>query len=137
MIHPHLLYGIVIWVSTFKTFQDKLSVLQNKALRIVAGGNWLDKATECYAKLNILKLDDLNKIEITKLMHRLANTKLLPQFFSFFTPKKSGTLANNATNINGTWLVRDGNRSGRYSSTGRSSRLKHRSNAPFLQLKDI
>ena len=40
MIHPHLLYGIVIWGSTFKTYLGKLSVLQNKALRIVARGNW-------------------------------------------------------------------------------------------------
>ena len=30
-----------------------------------------------------------------------------------------------------------GYRSGRDSSTGRSSRLKHRSNSPFLQLQDI
>ena len=32
---------------------------------------------------------------------------------------------------------RSGYRSGRDSSTGRSSRLKHRSYSPFLQLKDI
>ena len=37
MIHPHLFYGIVIWGSTFKTYLGKLSVLQNKALIIVAG----------------------------------------------------------------------------------------------------
>ena len=52
MIHPHLLNGIVIWGSTFKIYQGKLLVLQNKVLRIVAGGNRLDKATECHAKLN-------------------------------------------------------------------------------------
>ena len=32
---------------------------------------------------------------------------------------------------------RSGYRSGRVSLTGWSSRLKHRSNSPFLQLKDI
>ena len=35
-------------------------MLQNEALKIV-GGNWLDNATKCYAKLNILKLGDLYK----------------------------------------------------------------------------
>ena len=45
MIHPHLLYGIIYWGSTLKTYLGKLSVLQNKALRIIAGGNWLDNAT--------------------------------------------------------------------------------------------
>ena len=52
MIHPHLLYGIVIWGSTFKTYLGKLSILQNKSSRILAGGNWLDNATQYYAKLN-------------------------------------------------------------------------------------
>ena len=40
MIHPHLRYGVVIWGSTFKTHLGKLWILQNKALRIIAGGNW-------------------------------------------------------------------------------------------------
>ena len=88
MIPPHLLYGIVIGRSTFKTYQGKLSVLQNKALRIVAGGNWLDNTTQYYAKLNVLKLDNLYKFEIAKLMHQLVNNKLPPQFFLFFTPIK-------------------------------------------------
>ena len=72
MIDPYLLYGIVIWSYTFKTYLEKLSVLQNKGLRMVAG-NLLDNATECYAKLYILKLDDLYTFEIVKLMHKLVN----------------------------------------------------------------
>ena len=39
LIYSLFLYGIVIWSSTFKTYLGKLSVLQNKALRIIAGGN--------------------------------------------------------------------------------------------------
>ena len=88
MIHPDLLYGIIIWGSTLKTYLGKLSVLQNKALRIIAGGNWLNNATQYYAKLNALKLDDLCKFEIAKLMHQLVNNKLPPQFSSFFSPIK-------------------------------------------------
>ena len=57
-IYSHLLYGIVIWGSTFKTYLGKLSVLQNKALGTVAGGKYLDNATECYAKSNITKMND-------------------------------------------------------------------------------
>ena len=84
MIHPHLLHGIVIRGSTLKASSGKLSVLRNKALKIIAGGNWLDNATHYCEKLNILKLDDLYKFEIAKLMHQLVNNKLLPQFSSFF-----------------------------------------------------
>ena len=46
--HPHLFYGIVIWGSTFKTYLGKLSLLQNKALRIIAGGHQGDNATQYY-----------------------------------------------------------------------------------------
>ena len=38
-IHPHRFYVIVIWGSTFKTYLGKLSLLQNKAFRIIAGGH--------------------------------------------------------------------------------------------------
>ena len=41
MIHPRLLCGIVIWGFTFKTYEGKLSVLQNKTSRIAAEGKWL------------------------------------------------------------------------------------------------
>ena len=88
MIHSRLLYGIVIWGSTFKIYLGKLSVLQNKALRIIAAGNWLDNATQNYAKLNELKLDDLYKFEIAKVMHQLINNKLPSQFSSCITPVK-------------------------------------------------
>ena len=48
----------------------------------------MDNATECYAQLNTLKLDDLSKFEIAKLMNHLVNNKLPPQFSFFFTPIK-------------------------------------------------
>ena len=75
-----------IWGPTFKTYLGKLSVLQNKALRIIARGNWLDTATQYCVKLNILKLDDLYKFEIAKVMHQLVNNKLLRRFSSFLLP---------------------------------------------------
>ena len=83
MIHSHLLYGIVIWGSPFKAYLEKLSVLPNRALRIIAGGNLLNNATQYYVKLNVLKLDFLYKFEVAELMHQLVNNKLLLQFFCF------------------------------------------------------
>ena len=38
---------------------NKISILQNKAVKIVGGGKCNDKATLFYANLNILKLSDL------------------------------------------------------------------------------
>jgi len=35
LVLPHLLYGIVVWGATFKTYQAKLGTLQNKAVKAV------------------------------------------------------------------------------------------------------
>ena len=45
--------------STFKSYLKKLSTLQNKAVKIVRGGKYYDRATQFYAKLRVLKLVDM------------------------------------------------------------------------------
>ena len=86
---------------------SSLLVLQNKVLRVEAGGieflNWVGNVTQYYTKINILKLDHLYKFEIIKLMHQLVNNKLPPPFF--FYSHTSDTRANKETGINGTWFV--------------------------------
>ena len=64
MIHPYLIYGLVAWGSTFPSYIEKLNTLQNKAVKLIDGGNYLDMATPYYSKLNILELSDLYKLEI-------------------------------------------------------------------------
>ena len=54
MIHPYLLYGITIWENTYKTHLKRLKSLQNKAVKIIAGGQYLDDSTAYYKQLNIL-----------------------------------------------------------------------------------
>ena len=39
LIHLHLLYGPPICGSTFKTYLDKLQILQNKAIRIITNSD--------------------------------------------------------------------------------------------------
>ena len=38
LFHPHLLYRLVVWGSTFPTYMSKLESLQNKAVKIIGGG---------------------------------------------------------------------------------------------------
>lgn len=84
MVHPHLLYGISIWGGTFKTYQNKLNTLQNKAVKIVTGANYYDHATPSYIDLNLLKLPDLYQHEIAKLMFRQTNNNFPLTFSNFF-----------------------------------------------------
>ena len=55
LVHPHLLYGLVAQGLTFPTYLHKLASIQNKAVKLVVGGNFLESTTRFHAKLKILK----------------------------------------------------------------------------------
>lgn len=86
LIHPNLLYGLIAWGSTYPTYLNKLNTLQNKAVKLVGGGTFYDRATPYYLKLNIPKLEDMYKLDIAKLtynfIHRPTHLpKILNSFF--------------------------------------------------------
>ena len=63
IFHSHLQYGILAWSATYKSYYNKIAIPQNKAVKIIDGGKWNDRVMPFYAKLNILKLDDLIHFE--------------------------------------------------------------------------
>ena len=84
IVHPYLIYDLVAWGSNFPSYIEKLNILQNKTVKLIDGGNYLDRATPYYTKLNILKLPDLYKLEIAKFVHRLMHNTLPQSFSNFF-----------------------------------------------------
>ena len=88
LFHPHLLYGLLIWGSTYPTYLMRISSLQNKVVKLVGGGAFQDRATPFYYKLNIPKLTDLYKIEISQLMYNIVlRPRHLPNNFSKYFEK--------------------------------------------------
>ena len=83
-IHSHLLYGLSIWGSTHKSYSSKLQTLQNKAVKIIGGGKYMDHATPFSSKLKILKIPELNVHEVAKLVfhHHHQRIHLYSQTFS-------------------------------------------------------
>ena len=65
LIHTHLLYGLVVWGSSFKSKFKKLLSLQNKVVKLIGGGLLRDRATLFYSQLGILKLP--NRIRSRKI----------------------------------------------------------------------
>ena len=59
LFHPHLLYGLVVWVSSYRSYLMKISTLQTKVVKLVGGGVLQDRATLFYYKLNIPKLTEM------------------------------------------------------------------------------
>ena len=64
----------------------RLKSFQNKAVKIIAVGQYLDDSTAYYKQLNILNIEDLLTLEVAKLMHKFSLNKLPNRFSYFFTP---------------------------------------------------
>ena len=77
-IHSHLLYGLSIWGCTHKSYLSKLQTLQNKAVKIICGGKYMDHATPFYSKLKILKIPELCEHEVAKLVFYHYHQRLPP-----------------------------------------------------------
>ena len=97
ILHPHLLYGIVIWASTFDTYKQRLRALQNRAIRIITNARYTDFSNPLYFKLSILKLDDLFNYECAKLMHLSNNGRLPLHLNQQLNFKKVSTVHSNST----------------------------------------
>ena len=80
LIHPHLIYGLYIW----GFFPKRLTILQNKAVRILARRPYISHTTSIFKDLKILKLEDQYSIQLYKRYHKNTND-LLPSFFNSFT----------------------------------------------------
>jgi len=71
LFYPHLLYAIPMWGSTYKTYLQKISTLQNRAVKTITHTDWKSSPNPSYHSLNILKLDQLCKLEVSNIMHSL------------------------------------------------------------------
>ena len=82
LIHPHLIYGLYLWGFNPK----RLTILQKRAVRILALRPYLSYSTPPFKSLKIPKLEDLYIIQLNKLYYKNVNN-LLPSYFRSFTPQ--------------------------------------------------
>ena len=85
LIHTHLLYGLPVWGSTHPSYLKKLVTLQNKAVKLIGGGLYNDKASPFYSQLKILKLPYLYKLEIGKFVDAHFQNCLPLNISNYFT----------------------------------------------------
>ena len=84
LVHPHLLYGLFAWGTTYTSYLAKLCTLQNKVVRHIGGGSYREHSTPYYSNLKILKLPNLLKLETAKLVFRHLQNTLPPLIFNLF-----------------------------------------------------
>jgi hypothetical protein len=70
-IQSHLSYGISAWGSMVKLKDiKKLQVQQNKAIRNMCNVGRRVRMSDYYKKLNLIKIEDLVKLNLLKIAHR-------------------------------------------------------------------
>ena len=75
LIVPHFNYCNVIWGHTFKSYIDKIFLLQKRAIRIITKSDFRSSTDPLFAELNILPIHDLIKLHTLLSMFKLQNEK--------------------------------------------------------------
>ena len=84
LIHPHLIYGLYLWGFNPK----RLTILQKRAVRILALRPYLSHSTPLFKSLKIPKLEDLYIIQLYKLYYKNVNN-LLPSYLLLLSTHSS------------------------------------------------
>ena len=89
LVHLHFIFAFSIWGRCYLTYLRKLQRLQNKAVRIRMNSNFIPPITLQFHKLGILRITDLHKFEIPKIMHQYSSMfypqRLIHSFLMFLT----------------------------------------------------
>ena len=86
LCRSHMEFGIIAWGGVNLSKLKKITQLQKKCVRNVAGKGYNSHTDPFFSKLNILKFEDLFKYNSCRFMHKCINEKLPPSFKDFFTP---------------------------------------------------
>ena len=90
LIHPHLIYGLNLWGFKHK----RITILQKKAIRILAFRPYISHSTSAFKELKIPMLKDLYTIQLYKIYYKNIH-KILPVYFQRFLPNYNNGSAHN------------------------------------------
>ena len=80
---PHINYGLLLWGQN----QGRIFKLQKWAMRAITCSKYNAHTEPIFAKLKLLKIEDIHKIALLKLFHKYTN-KSLPRYFDNFIQQK-------------------------------------------------
>ena len=68
LVYPYLNYGILLWGNTYKKYLHKLEISPKKPIRTINRAMYNEPSSPLFKKCNILKLQDIYKLQCCKLM---------------------------------------------------------------------
>ena len=86
LIYPHLSYCNIVWGSTYSTSLRKITILQNRFVRLASRSAWDAAAAPLFKQLEILTIHDINSNQICLFMYQIFFTEMnVPEHFrSYF-----------------------------------------------------
>ena len=87
LVYPHILYGVELYANTYKSYLQKLSILNNKLLRIMQKVSIYTPVLQLYTVFNTLPIDRLFKRQLLLFMRKYLHFKDLipPAYLNYFT----------------------------------------------------
>ena len=95
LILCHLNYGVLLWGPKLH-MNDRLHILQKKAVRIITCNSYFAHSEPLFKQLCLLKICDIYKCQLLKFIFKLTH-KQLPHYFEQFTFTFRNQLHNYAT----------------------------------------
>jgi hypothetical protein len=84
LIYPYLVYGIPVWGSAYDKHINKLIIMQKKVIRIICGTKYNEHTNPLFCQLDILKLNDIYKMEVCKLVLKFKQNNLPAPLMNIF-----------------------------------------------------
>ena len=76
LIYPYLTYCCIVWGGASNTALHHLSVLQNRAIRLITRSPFRTSATPLFVLLKLLKVTDISRLQILLFMYKCKNKQV-------------------------------------------------------------
>ena len=85
MIHPYILYGLMLWGSAYKSYLHTIEILQKKTIRNVHKTKYNEHTMPLFCNSKILKIEDMYKLQLLMFMFSYYRNILPSLLYSLFT----------------------------------------------------
>jgi len=85
LVYPYIYYCNLVWANNTADSLENLTILQKRIIRIISNSYYLEHSSPLFKAKRILKLADINNLQIGQFMYQYANNNLPAIFENFFT----------------------------------------------------
>ena len=89
LVYSHLNYASMLWTVTYDYNKDHLQILQNMCLRAITKSDSDATANPLFVKTKTLKIDDIGRLNILKLMYGYSKGTLPDPLMNLFQQNRS------------------------------------------------